>query len=108
MSDDDLLGILITSGWGLAMLWWLLTVNLKPEHLCQSCGTIAKPRKVVPGSFLIEVLLLFFFIVPALFYTGYRLSKKYWCCPTCGSRDIIPKTSPNAVKTLAETKELIE
>ena len=71
------------------------------QLVCTSCGTLGKPRTVTPGSFLIEVLLWCFLIVPGLCYTLWRHSAKHKACPTCGGRAMVPTSSPMGRKLLA-------
>jgi hypothetical protein len=68
---------------------------------CQTCGTIARPKRHTKGSFIIEVFLWLMFIVPGLLYSLWRLTTKSWVCPKCGSSDIIPLDSPKARAALA-------
>lgn len=72
--------------------------SLLKEELCKSCGTIEKPIRIKPGSFILEIILWFFFLLPGLFYSAYRMAKKHWACPNCQSRDVIPLDSTLALK----------
>lgn len=51
--------------------------------ICQDCGEVGFPQRVAPGSFLIEVVLWCFFIVPGLIYTLWRSSNRRAGCPKC-------------------------
>ncbi len=55
----------------------------KKGFICEACGEVGWPRKIVPGSFLIEVLLWLLLIVPGLIYTIWRLTSCRWVCPRC-------------------------
>jgi hypothetical protein len=70
---------------------------------CNECGSEDTPKTVTPGSFLIEVVLWFFFIVPGLIYSLWRGNARYKCCRQCGSRSVIPPGTPAA---LARKREL--
>lgn len=54
---------------------------------CKSCNTTALPAKKIAGSMWLE-LLLWFFIVPGVMYSTYRLKTRYEACAACGSRDL--------------------
>jgi len=58
----------------------------KRGFICQECGEIGWPRKIVPGSFLLEVFLYFLFVIPGLIYTVYRSSHRQEVCPVCRAR----------------------
>ena len=60
------------------------------KHICSNCGTIGKPKTIVKGTFLIEVFLWLFLIVPGIIYTIWRVSTKYKGCST----NIVPLNSP--------------
>lgn len=64
------------------------------KHICSNCGTIGKPKTIVKGTFLIEVVLWLFLIVPGIIYTLWRVSTKYKGCSTCDSKNIVPLDSP--------------
>ena len=68
---------------------------------CTHCGTQAKPKKKTPGSFLIELFLWCFFIVPGLIYSLWRVSNKKQVCPTCGAEHMVPLSSPVAQRAAA-------
>lgn len=63
---------------------------------CPQCGTTAKPRKHTPGSFLVELVLWLFLIVPGLIYSVWRVSSRKSVCPACGNDRIVPADSPVA------------
>ena len=68
----------------------------KGAMYCKACGSVAKPQKVVQGSFLLELLLWLLFLVPGLIYSIWRLSNKKDACPKCRSIEVIPIDSPIA------------
>lgn len=63
-------------------------------RVCKQCGTVAEPKSDTPGSFLIEVILWLCFLVPGLIYSLWRLSRRRFVCPACGSLEIIPVDTP--------------
>jgi ribosomal protein S27AE len=66
------------------------------EKYCPNCGTIAKPKTLTKGSFLIEVFLWLLLIVPGLIYSLWRMTSKAKVCPGCGNPNMIPTDSPMA------------
>jgi hypothetical protein len=70
------------------------------ELLCTTCGSIGSPKKVIKGSFIVELLLWLFMILPGAIYTVYRLSTKKSVCSKCGNHNLIPLDSPIAKKFL--------
>jgi hypothetical protein len=65
---------------------------------CPNCGQPGKPRRIVPGSVLITLLLLMFWLVPGLIYMIWRHKAAYLVCPSCRARNMVPLDSPNAVQ----------
>ena len=63
---------------------------------CTNCGTVAPPKKVTRGSFLIEVMLWLCFLLPGLIYSIWRLTSRALVCPKCGAPNMIPVDSPRA------------
>lgn len=57
---------------------------------CALCGYVGPAKRVTKGSFLIELLLWFFFIIPGLIYSIWRLSNKVKICPKCKHETLIP------------------
>jgi len=64
--------------------------------LCTQCGATTFPKRVTPGSGWITFVLLWFFIVPGLVYWIWRHTSSYEACSQCGSRNVIPPTTPVA------------
>ena len=71
-------------------------------HICTACGTVGIARRVTRGSFIIEVLLWFFFLLPGMIYTVWRLTTRYDACPQCKGDQMIPTSTPVGRKLLAE------
>jgi hypothetical protein len=63
---------------------------------CLTCGTVGAPTRRTQGSFFIELVLWFLFVVPGLVYSIWRLTSREWACPACGSPTMIPMDSPKA------------
>ena len=68
----------------------------KEAKYCPNCGTVAVPKRYMRGSFVTELLLWIFFVLPGIIYSVYRLAGKYDGCPACGAQNMIPVDSPVA------------
>jgi len=64
------------------------------KSVCQSCGYIGNPTKVMRGSFLIELILWCCLFIPGMIYTVWRYTSQYYACPKCGKDSMIPTDSP--------------
>lgn len=75
--------------------------------ICAQCGTAGKPKsRGMNGSFLVEILLWFFFILPGLIYSIWRIaSPQGKVCRACGSPSMIPLDSPRG-RSLAQQPSL--
>lgn len=69
--------------------------------LCTQCGSITSPRRVVPGSVWITLILLVCFVVPGLIYIIWRHTSTYSACFNCGSRNLMPTNTPFAQEIIA-------
>jgi len=76
-----------------------------PNFICSICGTIADPIRITKGSFLVELGLWFFFLVPGLIYSLWRLTTKFDACPQCKNSSMIPISSPVGKKLLNEQSQ---
>lgn len=71
------------------------------KMICTQCGTIDKPKKVPPGSLLVEIILWLCLLLPGLLYSIWRISAKRSTCPACGAINaMIPLNSPRAKQQL--------
>jgi len=77
-------------------------------HLCKSCGSSVRPKTFTPGSFFIEVILWFAFIIPGLIYSIWRLVSRYKICPVCKSNSVIPLNTPQAQSILKKKSKPIK
>jgi ribosomal protein S27AE len=75
------------------------------DLFCQNCGTVARPRTRVRGSFLIEVFLWLCLIIPGVVYSLWRVTTKEKVCPQCGAGQMIPLDSPRAKAALERPRE---
>ena len=71
------------------------------RQFCRDCETVAKPKKRTPGSLWLELFLWIFLIVPGFIYSLWRLSGRHPVCRACGSRRIIPTSTPQAARAIA-------
>jgi hypothetical protein len=63
---------------------------------CKKCGNVGPTKRIMKGSFVMEVVLWFLLLLPGLIYSVWRLTTKGRGCPVCGSEDVIPADSPLA------------
>jgi ribosomal protein S27E len=61
---------------------------------CKNCGYTGKPKRYVPGSVVLEVLLWLFLILPGVIYSGLRRTRAYNGCPRCQAPNMVPLDSP--------------
>jgi|SRR5580704_12186044 hypothetical protein len=69
-------------------------VVVAESMICTQCGTVASPKRFVPGSIIITLILLLFYVIPGLIYEIWRRSSTYDVCQKCGSRNLVPPASP--------------
>ncbi len=74
----------------------------KREYICTNCGYVGPPIKITPGSFLLEIVLWCFFLLPGILYSIWRLTSKYEACPKCKKPTLIPVDTPKGQKLLQE------
>jgi hypothetical protein len=75
------------------------------ELLCTNCGHQGKPRSKTKGAIGIEIILWLFLIIPGLIYSVWRHTSRYKGCPTCGSGNMIPLTSPRSKQILSASRD---
>lgn len=75
---------------------------MKAQMYCPNCGTVGAPKKIVKGSFLVEVVLWLCFLLPGLIYSVWRLTSKAEVCPSCSAQNMIPLDSPKAKAALTK------
>lgn len=66
------------------------------NYLCLNCHQVGEAVRVRPGNNLIEVILWLAALVPGIIYTIWRSSEQKPRCPTCGSFQLVPASSPRA------------
>ncbi len=62
--------------------------------ICSTCGQTGGLKTETPGSFLIELVLWLFFLLPGLIYSIWRISARKQVCASCGGAAMIPLNSP--------------
>jgi predicted RNA-binding Zn-ribbon protein involved in translation (DUF1610 family) len=72
------------------------------QLICPNCGTVGRPKTVVKGSLLTELVLWLFFLLPGIIYSAWRLTSRAKVCPACGAGNMIPLTSPKGKKLQSE------
>jgi len=64
---------------------------MKKQYECKLCKHKGVTKKKIKGSFLVEVILWLFFIIPGLIYSIWRLTTKDNVCSNCGhSSHLVP------------------
>jgi hypothetical protein len=76
----------------------------KKEMVCTACGSLVSPQPKTPGSFWIELMLWFLFIVPGVIYSVWRLASIHKACPKYGGKNMVPPDSPVGQKLLREMR----
>lgn len=72
------------------------------EQVCPNCGYRGRPKKMVKGSIVIELILWLLILIPGIIYSIWRHTTKYWVCPKCGAPNMVPLDSPRGKKTLED------
>lgn len=84
----------------------MIQLNKMKNYICTSCGFSGRPQRKAKGSFLIEIVLWLFFILPGIVYSAWRLTSNYSVCPKCENATMIPTDTPLGQKLIRETVEL--
>ncbi len=79
-------------------------ITLYQKYVCKDCGEVGKAKTKVKGSFVIEIFLWLFFIIPGLLYSLWRSTRAVKVCSMCGGDRIYKIESPYGKKLLAEHK----
>lgn len=64
------------------------------HFVCITCHSVGRPKVTTQGSFMIEVILWCFFLVPGICYSLWRLGNTTRVCRCCGNSVVIPANSP--------------
>lgn len=100
------LGILLITGLGIgrAIYDWITGKKEVGAFICATCGSRGNPTPTTRGSILIEIILWLCFIIPGVIYSIWRLTTRYNACPACGSKEMIPASSPNGRRLIEQNK----
>jgi hypothetical protein len=71
------------------------------KRCCLACGAVVRPAIQGRGSFLVFLVLCFFFIAPGLIYLAWWFASRREVCGKCGSDRIVPTDTPEG-KRIAE------
>lgn len=89
------------------------------QLICTVCYTVAEPKRIVPGLFLIEIFLWLvaifvfaevgmmagiLFALPALAYSVWRITSIHRVCPACRAPQVIPTDSPHGRQLLENSR----
>jgi hypothetical protein len=81
-----------------ALLCWVVWIwpSKDPERICTNCGHVGKPVSLTSGSFVMEIALWCFFLMPGLLYSLWRMTTRKQSCPKCKdvSRPMVMKDTP--------------
>src|SRR5262245_49298346 len=81
---------------GLVFALMVLRQARRPEMYCPHCGTIGMSRVTAKGSWVMQAVLFFFFIVPGLIYWAWRFGPRNEICTACRQPGVMPADSPRA------------
>lgn len=77
------------------------------QMVCTTCNTVGRTSTKVQGSFLIEIILWCFFLVPGIIYSVWRATSTQKVCGACGSSAIVPVGSIAGKRIAAENKPVV-
>lgn len=85
-------------GFVLWVLWKIFRAGTpkKQPMYCTACGHEGETATHTKGGMLIELVLWLCFAVPGLVYSLWRINSRHQACSACGSRALVPTTSPVA------------
>jgi hypothetical protein len=56
----------------------------------------------IKGSIITELFLWFMFLLPGIIYSIWRANTKYYGCPSCTQKTMIPASSPRGQQLIKE------
>jgi hypothetical protein len=77
-------------------------VESDEAYVCTECLTSGRKRHVVPGSFLVQLLLYGCGFIPGVAYASWRESAARDVCPCCGKDSMIPVDSPRGQQLMSQ------
>ena len=78
---------------------------MKQVVACPVCRYVGPPRRVTPGSFLIELVLWLAFLIPGLINSLWRMSSRRDVCAACGNPQVVPLGTPMGQAILHEQQQ---
>lgn len=64
------------------------------DLVCASCGAFSSGKTKTPGSFLIELVLWLFMLLPGVIYSIWRITSRHRACDVCGGKELVPAATP--------------
>lgn len=64
------------------------------QKACTTCHAIGYPSTAGGPSFILFVVLTFFFVVPGIIYLVWALTSRREACGKCGAATLVPLDSP--------------
>lgn len=86
----------------LAVWLWLSNRESDDDYICRACGHRGVPESGKGGSAWILLILLMLYIIPGVIYWLWRRGTGYKSCPACGSKEVIPVSTPMGQKLAQE------
>lgn len=74
------------------------------KYVCKECGSIGKSKLITPGNIVIEIMLWLSCAVPGIFYSIWRINKRYKACKSCSSPEIINTQTSEGKKLVQKHK----
>ena len=57
--------------------------------ICSQCGNTGRPKKVIKGTIIIEIILWLCIIIPGVIYSIWRHTTRHKTCGLCGSDKLV-------------------
>ena len=87
----------------------LLNARVLRQYICVKCGHIGEREEVNPMNGCLFFFLLLILVIPAIIYLIWSNGAKYFVCPKCKNKELIPVNSDNGRKlALAADPEILE
>jgi hypothetical protein len=76
-------------------------VTVAARRICETCGTVGRPKTYTKGNIWIELALWLLFCGPGLIYTIWRLTTRQRGCPVCAGK-MLDTSTPRGLALLAQ------
>lgn len=77
--------------------------SLSDQYACTNCGYVGTAVRIVPGSNVVGIFLLFLLVIPGIIYAIWQHSTAGLGCPSCRQRTLIPTDSPRGRGLVADS-----